>query len=280
MRRTDLAFEIGTAWGSPVVDELSNDTFIVRLPTHRFEHDDVSLLVVRDSADPNLPWRMSDDGLVAFLLGEAAEETLDRLADAPLLWGALKGNELVSRSSDSGLGLAVTAFAHQIRDVLTAAHTLDAVRLSVHARRNAASSARLIAREMKSQLARAVPRVEPLFEVDRKLALGHGVANVRVPLAMNQPRGNELPPLLVAAAMDFTGHATAIRSNLGTTSLVMDFAAQVGIKRRFLIFRGDRDERAELSSLYDRENVVLVPTDEPDVLIESVRELAEEFALN
>lgn len=266
---------IRAAWGSPRVEVLGDDRFVVSVPGHRYEHDLVNLVIQRDDSDPERPWLISDDGQTAFLLGERFGQLADVLRDSPVVSGDFRSDQIVLRSAGDAIGEAAVSFAHDLGSLLVSANVLDAYIAARKAARTAATASRVMAREVQAQLARAVPRLKGLYRLDRPLHFSH--LHVRAPFALDRTANDKTPPAIVASMVDFTSDQAA-RYALGTSSLMLDLAEKLHVPQRFVIVRGGaEDEARDLADLYDRENITVSTSTELDVLIRTVAEVEAEI---
>src|SRR5688572_20480056 len=93
---TAVADSLDQAWSSPTVEILDDGRLAVTVPTHRYEHDAITLILERtsDAADP---WTITDEGYAAFLLGVSFDDLADLMEAAPFVGAKAVGRRLELR---------------------------------------------------------------------------------------------------------------------------------------------------------------------------------------
>lgn len=121
----DLIAHLTAAWSAPTVEEIGGGRFLVSVPSHRFEHDTRSV-VVTHRLDEDRPWSLSDDGELAFLLGDRYGHLRETLVDSPVVSVHVGESEVTATAAADVVGDAVLAFVREVEGLLIAAGTLDA----------------------------------------------------------------------------------------------------------------------------------------------------------
>ena len=270
-----LKNDLTTKWWLPTVERLGGDTFRVRVPNHRFEHDATTIIVKRDPAGAG--WLVSDDAQTHFTV----DDDFERVADIAVRAGApfvAHGEELCAQVSETGdLAQAVLRVAAEVSAMPTIWHALQVAKENDRARRQAATAIEVMAREARARILESAPRLAPLVALKRRLS--YSSFHATAPLAINRPQGTTRPPRVVTSFIDLSQTPQTVQLGLASNALLFDVIRQLPqVEQVYLVARGDDDRIDELGTIFDGSNqVTVLATTAQGPLIESALELEKEL---